>query len=335
MTRLIHAIAVAIAAGTLPAAAAELRIATNAQATRLSQTVGYCRGQDRTIKAIEAMDGLKLAALQARAAFDLKFPGACRNLEAAVRAKLNERGPDSAAKFDASLEEGFAKLPRPQTEAEAAGALEEIRARAQGEVHPLFLPILIAASTPNLANPGWEMQQGWKKRFSTRGKAKSLGVDIEFNVPSSWKQEAGDRPHIVQKWQSMDGAGPTMLLVQVMPGEPGLGAEWKQTIKATAAEMCETAFMSESMEVGARTHRTVALEGLTALICGVDVRMERMGVTIDQHMEMLIFPVSEQLVMLGATQGYTGPEELAEAKKTTAAILFAVGNTVTLPGRYR
>jgi TPR repeat protein len=55
--------------------------------------------------------------------------------------------------------------------------------------------------------------------YSTEGHPKSAGLHITLKYPSDWQAQPGERPHVVQKFVSAGGRGPTMcaLLVGALP----------------------------------------------------------------------------------------------------------------------
>ena len=48
---------------------------------------------------------------------------------------------------------------------------------------------------------------GNKIKYSTTGHPKSYGLTIQVEIPTSWNQKEGERPHIVQKFSSSSGSG--------------------------------------------------------------------------------------------------------------------------------
>lgn len=315
-------------------AAADLPLKTQEQVQKASALVGFCMVQERSIKAIEQYPALRHRALLARATFAGRFPGACENTQRALRAKMRAAGV--VAKFDEVMAQATEQLPTPRSYADAIAALEELKARGEGHVDAKILPLLLSATRPNLADPSWEMRQGWLQKYSTAGHPNSQGLHVEFSLPASWKSFEGQRPHILNRWVNMDGVGPLQFLLQINGPVEGLSRNWAAEFSpASVDELCADMMPAESMTTSGRTARAVTVEGQKATICGYNGKTERMGVTINMHTEVLAFPVNDRMVLLMSMQHYQNARELGAAERNTKALLQGIGLTLVLPGRYR
>jgi hypothetical protein len=80
--------------------------------------------------------------------------------------------------------------------------LEDLTARARGELPDEVRTQVFMCHPDFLKEPHQEFLNGFTTKVSTRGHAKSLGLDIEFRIPASWKIEEGIREHIVQRLEA-------------------------------------------------------------------------------------------------------------------------------------
>lgn len=304
------------------------------QVRRVSAAVGYCMGQEWALAAIERQSGVAGEVMRYRARFEIVFPDACGNLEQAVEDATRLAKVDWQQTRKEVLAKAALQLTDPQSPAEAEAMLANFEPRLRGEVEPAILPFLLAASTPNLRDPTWEMRQGWKNEYRTDGHPKAKGVRLHLEVPRSWKAEEGRRPNIVQKWTSQGGQGLSTVLVQITSAEPDLIAAWKtlrddRVLKPTCEAL--TAGVGKTNLTGSRR---VKVEGQNALICSYVTTMERMDTTITTANESLFFPWGRGLVMILSMSAYTDPAGQEEAARDAKTVLSAVGNSIVLPDRY-
>lgn len=313
---------------------ASLNLRQSDQVRRALTAVGYCIGQEHSLSAIERQPGLTRDVALYRARFNSAFPDACRNLEQAVEHAIRYANVNWNQIREDLLTKIAMLLKDPQSPTEAKSMLASLEPRLNGEIEPAVLSFLLAASTPNLRDPSWEMRQGWKSEYRTDEHPKAKGVRLHIQVPRSWKAEEGRRPNIVQKWTSQGGQGLNTVLVQIKSAEPDLIATW-QSLKDDRAirPTCE-ALVAGTSKVELTGSRRVAVEGQDALICSYLTTMERMDSSITMANEFLVFPWGRGLIMILSMSAYTDPADRDEAVRDAKALLSAVGNSIVLPERY-
>lgn len=164
---------------------------------------GYIIGQKHAIEILseqfpEYAHTLQSLGLQ----FDFKFNWPGFRSKRVVRELTRDEFDQWSKEYIDPIRE-FADKPYNREQAERFNA--DLQGRLHGEMDPEVLSTLLWLKYAN--RPVAEMIDGWSARFDTRGHEKSLGLDVSFEVPLSWKQKAGVRPHVVQQWVSQNGSG--------------------------------------------------------------------------------------------------------------------------------
>ncbi len=179
----------------------------------MAQAYGFVLGQEYSLARIakeipELTGGVELA----RAQFDSTFPDIKTKLEKQLKQAMGEKlFQETAASLRMKLRE---TLGRQQITSDiAASFLGQVKARSKGEIESPLLEYLLAVKYT--ANPVGEFADGFRQRYQTDGAGKSQGIKLTLQLPLSWASKEGERPHIVQKWQSENGTGMEMIAIEI------------------------------------------------------------------------------------------------------------------------
>ncbi len=170
----------------------------------LGQAYGFVCGQDITLERIKKeFTEFAPAVTIAKAQFSESFPN--------IKSKLKERlvtalGKELFDKTDLALKKQLLANLRSQliTRELAREFLEQVKERAEGKMDSPFIEYMLAVQYQSF--PAGEFFDGYLQRFNSDGHRKAQGLKISLQVPKSWKAKVGERPHIVQKWISRNGA---------------------------------------------------------------------------------------------------------------------------------
>ena len=169
----------------------------------LAEAYGFVLGQKLSLERISLeYPDLAREALLAKLAFERTFGD--------IHGQLNPKfiefmGEERFRDYRAQLEGQLKEMNRQQkiTRGIAASFLDEVRKRAKGEIYSPTLEYLLTIRFED--NPVQEYAKGFRQRFYTDGSGKSLGVVMNLQLPKSWQEQEGNRPHIVRKWKSAAG----------------------------------------------------------------------------------------------------------------------------------
>jgi hypothetical protein len=64
-----------------------------------------------------------------------------------------------------------------------------------------------------------EFLDGYRQRFNSDGHRKAQELKLVLQLPRSWKEEEGERPHIVKKWVSQNGTGMEIIHLDIRDSE--------------------------------------------------------------------------------------------------------------------
>lgn len=179
----------------------------------MAQAYGFVLGQEYSLSRIakefpELVVGVELA----RAQFGSTFPDIKTKLETQLKKAMGEKPFQKASvNLRTKLRE---TLGRQQITSDiAVSFLEQVKARSKGEIESPVLEYLLAVKYTT--NPVGEFADGFRQRHHTEGAGKSQGIKLNMQLPRSWAAKEGERPHIVQKWQSENGTGMEMIAIEI------------------------------------------------------------------------------------------------------------------------
>lgn len=186
---------------------------------QLSQAYGFVLGQQASLELIEKkFPDLAQGAKQAWFEFNASALGeSVKGVEAELRSELGAKWPEIKEELINQIEEMI--VGQQFTREQATAFLAAVKRRGKGELTDSILAVLLSAHPRFSANPGLELSEGWKQTFRTKGHPKAKGADFSVSFPASWSKREGNRPNIIQFFQSGAGHGPIVcnLMVKDLP----------------------------------------------------------------------------------------------------------------------
>ncbi|MCE6957677.1 hypothetical protein LAZ40_01170 [Cereibacter sphaeroides] len=195
--------------------------------------LGFLIGQDMAISAISRQHPDLATALRARAVmFDATYGNPMERVETFLKRGVGDQLP----KLQEEITAGLAPLlDRQIPRYDAETFLREMDERIEGRlIRDNVLATMLWLKFQ--ADPVVEMDE-WAVPYSSAGHPKALGLDVRLKLPRSWKGEEGERPHIVRKWTSQNGAGLDMIMLTVFatPKQAVTLADLQAEVDATGA----------------------------------------------------------------------------------------------------
>lgn len=123
------------------------------------------------------------------------------------------------------------------THPQAVEFLNEVRERSKGQLPKTLLKTLLSSNPRYLKNPASELAEGWKQTFRTKGHTEAKGLDCSISIPASWSQKEGNRPDMIQVFQSGAGHGPVITIMMVMSIPPPKLSKKEQKDFFTTSEL--------------------------------------------------------------------------------------------------
>lgn len=200
-----------------PMAAAAEVVPDRDFARALFQVYGFCAAQAYSIEMIETdHPDIGPDLRRAEMIFRARFRDVCGKAATEV---ANLAGPEDLAAARADLLNEVDRMigQRPVTRSVATGFVDELTGRAEGRIPSPALENILALRYQD--QPAAEIADGFARRFESAGHPKSRGIHVALELPRSWRQEEGDRPHIVQKWIRPLPQGMTMIHLDIRDAE--------------------------------------------------------------------------------------------------------------------
>ena len=304
----------------------------DSQLRQIHTGAGFCLGHDYIAnEVIRADPKSKLRVNLQTSQFSLKFPGSCARLLPFLE-KAIKTNP-ALARDIADIKATFKREINSKNKANIERYIELLASHARGEIEEPILRILLSASSPNIADPSWEMSQGWRQSFDSTGHPKAKGMKLQLQAPRSWEAREGKRPNIVHSWYSQDGKGLDSIMLLIRSAA-GAGREFKSSVSShrTAVEICEEFGVTQ---VEAASSSLVTIEGRQGVRCLGVQSIQRMDITLNTAVGMLFFAVDDTIVSLQALSLVEDPRDTRNSLRKTKVLIDAVGMSVVLPDRYR
>lgn len=275
----------------------------------ISQAYGYVLGQEYSLARVATeFPDMTVNVELARSQFGSTFPNIKQKLESQLKEIFGQKGFEELAfTMQAKLQGTLSK--QKITREIAAQFFDQVKGRSKGEIDSPVLEYLLYVNY--MANPVSEFADGFRQRFQTDGTGKAQSIKLKLQLPRSWTAKAGERPHIVQKWTSLNGTGLEMIHLDIRDGEG---------YAPTKKEMEDFVKSGEVKEVIAEGATYVAsgnfsLEKQNGYWVQMITPVERVGIKFYQ--EAVMYQLFFRGKAIGITCTVGGPDE--ERAKTSEA----------------
>jgi hypothetical protein len=219
---------------------------------------------------------------------------------------------------------------------QAVQFLEEVSQRAKGNLPDSIAATLLSANPRFSKNSELEMFEGWKQTFRTKAHPKAKGADISISFPRSWSSREGNRPNILQFYQSGAGHGDIMatILIKSLP----LPENYKLT-EADLKEIFQPSALKEMIPTGGSfvEAKRMVLDGNPAGFLVFDKIQSRLDFTIEMRSTQFLFVHDNNLITLQfmCSKPKESKHSLEEIFKQQLPTYRAVANTVVFDAQYK
>lgn len=161
------------------------------------------------------------------------------------------------------------------THAQAVEFLNEVLERSKGQLPKTLLKTLLSSNPRYLKNPASELAEGWKQTFRTKKHTEAKGLDCSISIPASWSQKEGNRPDMIQVFQSGAGHGPVITTMMVMSFPPPKLSKKEQKDFFTPSEL------KGSIPVGGKyiLSKNIVLDGAPSAMVVYDISQQGLDTT--------------------------------------------------------
>lgn len=180
-----------------------------------ARVLGFMLGQTAALQSVMQQHPDLVGDSKARmVAFDATFSFPAQRAEWFLEDAV---GAEPTQKFLASTADKAEDSIVQLTRTDARTFLAEVEQRLDGVMDEPSLKAMLWLRYAR--DPADEMRE-WRQRFSSKGHPKAAGVNMSLEAPLSWRQDEGNRPHVLAKWMSQNGSGAMgiTLLVREYPG---------------------------------------------------------------------------------------------------------------------
>lgn len=263
----------------------------------LSKSYGFLLGQEFTLSKVEqTFLELKLYCELAKSNFNATFPQAKQKIEAQL---IKVMGKQKFYTFKKDFTNQLHHILSQQNinKQNAIQFLELMNRRAKGDIEQPMLGYLLAVQYE--FSPAQEFADGFKKRFLSAGHSKSYGVKLGLQLPVSWAEKEGNRPHIVKKWISENGTG----LESIALGIRNMGFRFDNRYEIE--ELVKSGEAKEWAPKGSTclNFGNFRLENQTGLWLEITMTEERVGINVYQHALMSHIFFRDKIISIFCSAG--------------------------------
>ena len=221
------------------------------------------------------------------------------------------------------------------THQQAVDFLAEVHDRARGDMPKPILATLLAVNPRFVRHPEREINSGWRQTFRTKGHPKAKGVDFSVSFPASWSAREGDRPNIIQFFQSEAGNGNVFggLIVQNLPSLGGYILTRRDLEEFFSEELDEMIPEGASLIES----KQIVLEKLPAGLMIYDMTEKRLDAEIDMRVTQFvtIYNTSMIFIQLMISDIETSGPSLIDLQKKYYPLFMAIANTLVINEKYK
>lgn len=243
---------------------------------QLSQAYGFALAQQDSLERIEKkFPDLARDVKEAWLAYYSSALGeSSKTVEKELIKETGEKWPEINKQMKIQLNDLNAQ--QEITHAQAVEFLNEVRERSKGQMPKTLLKTLLSSNPRYLKNPSSELAEGWKQTFRTKGLADAKGVDCSISLPESWSRKDGNRPNMVQMFQSGAGHGPIISSLMVMSIPPPKLSKKEQKDFFTPSEL------KSSIPDGGKfiMSKNIILDGAPGAMVVYDITQQGLKTTI-------------------------------------------------------
>lgn len=203
---------------------------------QLSQAYGFSLAQQDSLERIEKkFPDLARDVKNAWVAYYSSALGeSTNNIEKELITEAGDKWPEYKKVMSSKLTELF---NQEITRAQAVEFLNEVHERSKGQLPKSLLTTLLSTNPRYLKSPTSELAEGWRQTYRSKGHADAKGVDCSLSLPASWSRKDGNRPDMVQMFQSGAGHGPIISSLMVMSIPPPKLSQKEQKDFFTPSEL--------------------------------------------------------------------------------------------------
>lgn len=288
---------------------------------------GFCLGQHYALEQVgQLYPDLAAEAARAEVLFDMTTSKVCEKAKDFLVRQY------SAAEVDDFTRQKLVEI-KPLIDVSdrsvAEGFLAEVRGRAHWQIAQPFLSNILAVRYRESAIG--EVADGHVRKVESDSDPKLIGTKFSLNVPISWSEKAGERPHIWKTWTSGNGTGAMMIqLIMRDLGHP-----------LTVADFAEMQTMSPS-DIVPETDQVLGggpfvLEGLSGMMARYKAVRQRLDFKIAQIGELWMLPLPAGAVVMinclaGAEDGHDAI--LQERYEDLVPVCQSVVNSLVVQSLY-
>lgn len=273
-------------------------------------------GQSQSLDGITSKyPELREKVMTARSEFRRAFGAAVVSADAYLLERTSSEETSWSDRKQEVVERALTALDFSQvSQKEARDYIKTVQQRTLGDMPEGVYRALVFFHPRYAKHPHLELVDDYETKYESKGNPKALGMNVMLIVPRSWSPEDGDRPHVVQKFESPDETASVMLIIRDANSELTADSDEELLRYLSSQEYLE----SESPGATWLASGTTTLAGKPASYCDFIMERDTMmgGLSLRARLFYLLF--RGDLIILACDVAFSGEGATSRAKQEFA-----------------
>lgn len=228
-------------------------------------------------------------------------------------------------------------LPVNLTLDEAREFIYEVNLRAAGQLPDSIISTLLYSNPSYNKNPEKEFLDGWTKVFRTQEHHKSKGVDFSVSIPLSWTSREGNRPNIIQVFESHLELWNTSCNIMVLELNSNFEDDLLKDMKINFFDLMS---LDDIVPEKATliNYKSTRMEGAPAGIVVIDLMSQQMDLVMIMRITQFMIIHNDKLVLIQFINGVEAKHEtsvsLTSLQEKYYPLFRQIANSLVLNDRY-
>lgn len=174
-------------------------------------------------------------------------------------------------------------------------------------------------------------------QFSTKDHPKSNGINLQISVPSSWLQEEGKRPHIVQKWSKADEDSYLILIITIVEMERFISNDEfvvAATNEINSGQIFDLFGISRDDLLSINKAFVTKIEQIPCVYFDATTKVQRLNTSSFSRVNYLILPFMNSYIIVNLSFYNVDLQKTNQLYSKYSSLKDMIFNSIVLPQSY-
>ncbi len=174
-------------------------------------------------------------------------------------------------------------------------------------------------------------------QFSTNGHPKSNGINLQISLPSSWLQEEGKRPHIVQKWSKADEDSYLILMITIVEKDQDISNDdfvKAVTNEINSGQIYDLFGILRDELLSINKAFVTKIEQIPCVYFDANAKVHRLNTTSFSRVNSLFFPFMNSYILVNLSIYNSDLNKTNQIFSKYSSLKDMIFNSIVLPQIY-